>query len=220
MNTSKFSLLVLAALLSAPVLAEDGGSFKAQIFSADSHVTIEGIQVSGLGGFSRDINNTDEDRHLSSVGGGAAFESSLGEPLRVGVGLGYISYPGEANEPGFRDLIGNAYASIDFVDQDVIALYGMGGISYHNLSLENFERDGVELSSDSTGLLNYDLGLGARFKLNYSTTFGLEYKYTSTFSKNDIDLKLKGASLAYDGLKYKNVGIQNNELVASLGFNF
>jgi len=157
---------------------------------------------------------------VNAVGGGGAFEWNLGDPLRLGAGLGYIQYEGDHEKAGYSDMIGNVYASMDFIDQEMFDLYGLVGLSYHNLSLDDFRSNGVGVSADPTGLINGDLGLGARFKLNYNTSFGLEYKYTNTFARNDVDLKLKGAGLSYDGLKYKDVGIENNELVASLGFAF
>jgi len=221
MKTSILSLLGLITLVSSPLFAE-GGVFKAQVIGSQSELKIKGLEANGFGGsVSRDLNENDQKAQIDAVGGGAAIEWNLGDPVRVGAGLGYLQYEADNDrQAGYSDFRGNVYASMDILDLEMFDLYALAGLSYHNLSLDDFRSNGVVVSADPTGLINMDFGAGARFKLSYNSTFGLEYRYTNTFARNDVDLKLSGAGLTAEGLKYKDVGIENNEALASLGLVF
>jgi opacity protein-like surface antigen len=221
MKTSILSLLGLISLGSSPLFAE-GGVFKAQVIGSQSELKIKGIEANGFGGsVSRNLNESDQKDQIDAVGGGAAFEMKLGDPLSVGAGLGYLQYEADSSrQAGYSDFRANVYGSLDLINQEIFALYALAGLSYHNLSLDDFRSNGVAVSPDPTGLINMDLGVGARFKLSYNSSFGLEYRYSNTFARNDVDLNLSGAGLTANGLKYKDVGIENNEALASLGLTF
>ncbi|WP_176736851.1 outer membrane protein [Oligoflexus tunisiensis] len=221
MKTTLLSLVGLVALTSAPAFA-DVGQVKAFVFTSQSQLRIDGMEARGgnvtIGReFSADEQEGDE---LNSIGGGAAFEMRLANQMYVGAGVGYINYDGENEQAGYSDLTANVYGSLDVWSNETTAVFGKAGLSYHRLTLDSFNDGGIEADADGTNLGNYDVGAGARYKLNYATTVGLEYKYTDTFARSDVDLELEGAGLVYDGLKYKDVGIRNNEVQASLGFIF
>jgi opacity protein-like surface antigen len=221
MKTTLLSLVGLAALTSAPAFA-DIGQVKALIFTSQSQLNIDGLEARGGDfGVSRQFNADEaEGDQLNSIGGGVAFEGRLANQMYVGAGVGYINYDGEDEQGGYSDLIGNVYGALDFWSNEVAGVYGKAGLSYHRLTLDNFNDGGIRVEGDAANLGNYDAGVGARWKLNYATTLGLEYKYTDTFARSDVDLDVEGAGLTYSGLKYKDVGITNNEAQASLGFVF
>jgi opacity protein-like surface antigen len=221
MKTTLLSLVGLVALTSVPAFA-DVGQVKAFVFTSQSQLRIKGMEARGgnvaIGReFSADEQEGDK---LNSIGGGAAFEMRIANPLYVGAGVGYINYDGDGPQAGYSDLTANVYGSLDVWSNESTAIFGKAGLSYHRLTLDNFSQGGIKADADGTNLGNYDVGAGARFKLNYATTLGLEYKYTDTFARSDVDLDLEGAGLVYEGLKYKDVGIRNNEVQASLGFIF
>jgi opacity protein-like surface antigen len=221
MKTTLLSLAGLVALTSAPAFA-DVGQVKAVVFTSNSQLKIKGLEARGgnvtVGReFSADQQEGDS---IDSIGGGAAFEIRVANPLYVGAGVGYINYDGDDDQAGYSDLIANVYGTLDAWANENAAIYGKAGLSYHRLTLENFNQNGIRADADGTNLGNYDVGAGARYKLNYATNLALEYKYTDTFARSDVDLDLEGAGLAYDGLKYKDVGIEKNEIQASLGFIF
>jgi opacity protein-like surface antigen len=216
MKTTLLSLVGLVALTSVPAFA-DVGQVKALVFTSQSELKIDGLEARG-GNVTVGREFSNEQDKLNSIGGGAAFEVRVANPLYVGAGVGYINYDGDSDEAGYSDLIANVYGTLDAWANEMAAVYGKAGLSYHRLTLDNFNQSGIRVKGDATNLGNYDVGAGARFKLNYATTLGLEYKYTDTFQRSDVDLDLEGAGLAYNGLKYKDVGIENQEVQASLGF--
>jgi opacity protein-like surface antigen len=218
MKTTLLSLVGLVALTSVPAFA-DVGQVKALVFTSQSELKIDGLEARG-GNVTVGREFSNEQDKLNSIGGGAAFEVRVANPLYVGAGVGYINYDGDSDEAGYSDLIANVYGTLDAWANEMAAVYGKAGLSYHRLTLDNFNQSGIRVKGDATNLGNYDVGAGARFKLNYATTLGLEYKYTDTFQRSDVDLDLEGAGLAYNGLKYKDVGIENQEVQASLGFVF
>jgi opacity protein-like surface antigen len=221
MKTTLLSLVGLVALTSAPAFA-DVGQIKALIFTSQSQLNIKGLEARG-GDVSvgREFSAADQEGDkLDSIGGGAAFEMRLANQMYVGAGLGYINYDGDSEQSGYSDIIGNLYGAVDVWSNESAAVFGKAGLSYHRLTLDNFTDNGIKVEADGTNLGNYDVGAGARFKLNYATTLGLEYKYTDSFARNDVDLDLEGAGLVYNGLKYTDVSLRNNEVQASLGFVF
>jgi opacity protein-like surface antigen len=218
MKTTLLSLVGLVALTSVPAFA-DVGQVKALVFTSQSELKIDGVEARG-GNFTVGREFTDQQDKINSIGGGAAFEVRVANPLYVGVGVGYINYDGGSDQAGYSDLRANVYGTLDAWSNENAAVFGKAGLSYHRLTLDNFNQGGVRVEGDATNLGNYDVGAGVRYKLNYATTLGLEYKYTDTFARSDVDLELKGAGLAYDGLKYKDVAIENQEGQISLGFVF
>jgi opacity protein-like surface antigen len=218
MKTTLLSLVGLVALTSVPAFA-DVGQVKALVFTSQSELKIDGVQARG-GNFSVGREFTGDQEKINSIGGGAAFEVRVANPLYVGVGVGYINYDGDSDQAGYSDLRANVYGTLDAWANENAAVFGKAGLSYHRLTLDNFNQGGIRVEGDATNLGNYDVGAGVRYKLNYATTLGLEYKYTDTFARSDVDLELQGAGLAYDGLKYKDVAIENQEGQISLGFVF
>src|SRR4051812_41059159 len=118
MKTSLIALMGLLALTSASAFAENA-VFKANAFTSQSQ-----LQIKGIDGAIRKDFDQDGDK-LNAIGGGAAFELRLEDPLRMGSGISYITYDGEDGKGGYSDFIWNVYAALDFVQTDVAALYGV-----------------------------------------------------------------------------------------------
>ncbi len=221
MKTTLLSLVGLVALTSAPAFA-DVGQVKALIFTSQSQLNIDGLEARG-GNVTLGREFTSEEAEgdkLNSIGGGVAFEVRLANQMYLGTQVGYINYDGDDEQGGYSDLVASGYGALDFWSNEVAGVYGKAGLSYHRLTLENFNNGALKVEGDAANLGNYDAGVGARWKLNYATTLGLEYKYTDTFARSDVDLDVEGAGVSYSGLKYKDIGITNNEAQASLGFVF
>jgi opacity protein-like surface antigen len=216
MKTTLLSLVGLVA--SVPAFA-DVGQVKALVFTSQSELKVDGLEARG-GDFTVGREFTEEQDKLNSIGGGAAFEVRVANPMYVGVGVGFINYDGDDDQAGYQDLRANVYTTLDAWANENAAVYAKGGLSYHRLSLDNFNQSGIRVKGDDSNLGNYDVGAGVRYKMNYATTLGLEYKFTDTFVRDDVDLKLEGAGLAYDGLRYKDISIEGQEAQLSLGFVF
>lgn len=213
MNNMTCVLLLLAS--ASPALGMT--TIKAKVIGSDSK-----LEASSLQG----LQNTDaaslEGDAQSAFGGGVDVEFALSEPLRVGAGFGHTAFE-DKDGPAFSNFSKtslNGYGTYDFLTHDIFALYGKAGISYHQVAFENENVGPLTVSIDDTGLLNYDLGVGSRFRLNDNVNFGLEYAFSDTFSRNDADVTLSGLGLADTGSTLKNISVRSNELVASLGYSF
>ncbi len=218
MKTAKYFFL---ATLLAPNAFAEGMQIKAKVIGSEGRLDISKTEAS-LGGFKLDFNST-EDKDTSrqtATGFGAAVEFPLGDPLRLGVELSYVPFKDDSGDDAYQDLAWGGYASLDFLNQDVFALYGTVGLGFHNVQLADRKLGGYTFSYDSTGLLNYELGIGSRFRLGHNLDFALELHRSDTFSRNDIDVDVEGLSLVNAGLKYKDVALTKNEAVASLNFAF
>ncbi len=206
------NLLTALVLLSSSSYALSETTVKAKVIGAESQLKVG--SVSGFGAGSKVDESTQ-----SAFGGGADVEFGLAEPLRVGVGFGVTQFDSK-DKTAYQDLALGAYGTYDLLNQDVVALYGKGGISYNQIKLDDQNQGPVKVSYDTTGLLNYDLGLGARFKLAHNVNFGLEYTWTDTFSRNDVQVKSDGLDLVGADAELKNISLTSNQLTASLAYSF
>jgi hypothetical protein len=218
MKQAKYLLL---ATLFAPSAFAEGMQIKAKVIGSEGRLDISKTEAS-VGGFKLDFNSTEEadSSRQTATGFGAAVEFPMGDPLRLGVEVSYVPFKDDGGDEAYEDLAWGGYASFDFLNQDVLALYGIAGIGFHNVQLADRKVGAYTLSYDSTGLLNYELGIGSRFRLNSNLDFALELHRSDTFSRNDIDVDVEGLSLVGAGLKYKDVALTKNEAVASLNFSF
>jgi opacity protein-like surface antigen len=114
-----------------------------------------------------------------------------------------------------------ANATFDFYKQEGFALYGLGGLSYHMVDPKDVKEDGIEVELKSANLLNYDLGVGGRFDVAENVNLSLGYRFSDTLAKGTID---STASAIGTGLsqkaEFKDVTLQKNEFIASVGYSF
>jgi opacity protein-like surface antigen len=158
---------------------------------------------------------------ITAPGFGVSLQYELNDALRLGGGFGYASYDGDDNEMTYTDMSLAANATYDFYKQDGFAIYGLGGLSYHMVDPEDQKANGFELKRERADLLNYDLGLGGRFAVAENVNLSLGYRFSDTLSKGTIDSKL--AAVGSDtGIKaqLKDVTLQKNEFIASVGYSF
>lgn len=208
----KFSLALLLGLVSSAAFAEEI-SVRAKVIGSESALSADSKNISST-------TSSDSDESNSAFGYGADVEFLLNEQFRLGTGLAYTNYEHDDDKIGYTDFTWSGYGTVDFLRSDLFALYGTAGLSYHNLDLADMDFGGAKVRFDSTGLLNYDLAIGGRAKLDDRVTFGLEYKYSDTFSANDVDGTVEGFGLVASDTVLKDVTVRKNELVASLGYAF
>ncbi len=217
------------ANLSLSVLAL---AFAASGYSAD--LTVQGEVISSQGKLeSGKTKSTDpitgatvtEDsegdaKSITAPGVGVSLQYKLNDALRLGGGLGYVNYD-DKDEGEYSDLSVAANATFDFYKQEGFALYGLGGLSYHMVDPKDVKEDGIEVKLKSADLLNYDLGVGGRFDVAENVNLSLGYRFSDTLAKGTID---SPASAIGTGLsskaEIKDVTLQKNEFIASVGYSF
>ena len=206
------TLLTALVLLSSSSYALADATVKAKVIGAESQLKVGSVSGFGAG-------TAVDESSQQAFGGGADLEFGLSEPVRVGLGFGVTQFDTK-DKTAYRDMALSAYGTYDLLSQDVVSFYGKGGISYNLISLDDRDQGPVKVSYDNTGLLNYDLGLGARFKLAHNVNFGLEYTRTDTFSRNDVQVKNEGLGLVSTDAELKNISLTSNQLTASLAYSF
>lgn len=217
------------ANLSLSVLAL---AFAASGYSAD--LTVQGEVISSQGklesgktkttdpvtGATVTEDNEGNSKAVTAPGVGVSLQYKLNDALRLGGGLGYVNYD-DKDEGEYSDLSVAANATFDFYKQEGFALYGLGGLSYHMVDPKDVKEDGIELKLKSADLLNYDLGVGGRFDVAENVNLSLGYRFSDTLAKGTID---STASAIGTGLsqkaEIKDVTLQKNEFIASVGYSF
>jgi opacity protein-like surface antigen len=217
------------ANLSLSVLAL---AFAASGYSAD--LTVQGEVISSQGklesgktrttdpitGATVTEDNEGDAKAVTAPGVGVSLQYKLNDALRLGGGLGYVNYD-DKDEGEYSDLSVAANATFDFYKQEGFALYGLGGLSYHMVDPKDVKEDGVEVKKKSANLLNYDLGVGGRFDVAENVNLSLGYRFSDTLAKGTID---STASVIGSGLsqkaEFKDVTLQKNEFIASVGYSF
>ena len=214
-------LIAWAVLFSSSHALAETNTFKAKVIGSESQLSIEGVRSSASAP-SNPVNKLEGQLEAeTAIGGGASLEFQLSDPMRLGLGASYLQFEGDEGGLGYSDFVLESYGTLDFVDQDVLALYGKAGLSFHQLALESVDSGRTRLEFDDATLLNYDLGVGARFRLNRQSTFSLEYNYSNTLSTGDVDVSSSTLGLTTPVEdKLQGVSMNKNELVASLGFSF
>ncbi len=218
------------ANLSLSVLAL---AFAASGYSAD--LTVQGEVISSQGKLDAGkVKSTDpitgvsvtEDiegkpKTITAPGVGVSLQYKLNDALRLGGGLGYTNYDGSKDELEYSDLSVAANASFDFYKQEGFAVYGLGGLSYHMVDPKDSKSEGIEIEMKSADLLNYDLGLGARYDVAENVNLSLGYRYSDTLAKGTIDSTAAavGSNLSAKS-QIKDVTLQKNEFIASVGYSF
>jgi opacity protein-like surface antigen len=207
--------------------------FAASGYSAD--LTVQGEVISSQGrldsgkttgvdpitGISVTENNDEKADTITAPGVGVSLQYKLNDALRLGGGLGYVNYDGGKDKVEYSDLSVAANATFDFYKQEGFALYGLGGLSYHMVDPKDEKSEGLEIEMKSADLLNYDLGLGGRYEVAENVNLSLAYRFSDTLAKGTIDstAAVAGTDLSAKS-QIKDVTLQKNELIASVGYSF
>ncbi|WP_141736163.1 outer membrane protein [Oligoflexus tunisiensis] len=215
-SVSALALLFAASGYSADLTVQGeviGSQSKLDFGKAKIQEPVTGISITD--------DNDEKPDTLTAPGFGVSLQYEVNEALRLGGGLGYADYDGDDDEMKYSDMSVAANASYDFYKQDGFALYGLGGLSYHMVDPEDQKAGGLELKRESADLLNYDLGLGGRFDVAENVNLSLGYRFSDTLSKGTIDSKLAavGSDASLKG-QLKDVTLQKNEFIASVGYSF
>jgi opacity protein-like surface antigen len=158
---------------------------------------------------------------ITAPGVGVSLQYKLNDALRLGGGLGYTNYNGDKDEMEYSDLSVAANATFDVYKQEGFAIYALGGLSYHMVDPKDSTSEGVDVEMKSADLLNYDLGLGGRFDVAENVNLSLGYRFSDTLAKGTIDTTAAviGSDLSAKG-QFKDVTLQKNEFIASVGYSF
>jgi opacity protein-like surface antigen len=206
-------------------------AFAASGYSAD--LTVQGEVISSQGKLDvGKVKSTDpftgetvtEDvegkpKTITAPGVGVSLQYKLNDALRLGGGLAYTNYDGDKDEMEYNDLSLAANATFDFYKQEKFALYALGGLSYHMVDPKDTKEEGVDIELKRADLLNYDLGLGGRFDVAENVNLSLGYRFSDTLAKGSIDTTAAIAGLSAKG-QFKDVSLQKNEFIASVGYSF
>jgi opacity protein-like surface antigen len=217
------------ANLSLSVLAL---AFAASGYGADLTVQGEVISSQGKLNFGKttttdpvtgvsETGDAEDNKAITAPGAGLSLQYKLNDALRLGGGVGYTNYAGGKEEIEYSDLSVAANATFDFYKQESFALYGLGGLSYHMVDPKDEKGDLGELTMKSADLLNYDLGLGGRYEVAENVNLSLGYRYSDTLAKGSIDVSAAAINSAVQEKgKIKDVSLQKNEFIASVGYSF
>lgn len=217
------------ANLSLSVLAL---AFAASGYSADLTVQGEVISSQGKLDFGKTTTtdsvtgvstteDAEDNKAITAPGAGLSLQYKLNDALRLGGGVGYANYDGGKDELEYSDLSVAANATFDFYKQESFALYGLGGLSYHMVDPKDVKTDSGELTMKSADLLNYDLGLGGRFDVAENVNLSLGYRFSDTLAKGTVDASAAAISgVVQQKSKIKDVSLQKNEFIASVGYSF
>lgn len=221
MKLASISLSTLALVLSASPLMAANLNVQANLITSQGSVDSEKAEATLSNGQVIKEKVEGSRDYLTAPGVGITADYQLIEGLRVGAGVSYVDYKGEKatenkdGKQGFTDTAFSVNSSYDFYKVEALSLYGLGGLSYHMVNIDDLDK--VEYKDSQ--LLNYDLGLGGRYAVSDAVNIGLSYKYSDTLAKGEV--KVSGVineDLA--GLKFKDVSLQQNEFIASVGYSF
>ncbi|MDQ3233362.1 MAG: hypothetical protein M3Q07_16210, partial [Pseudobdellovibrionaceae bacterium] len=138
--------VLLAALCSAKVFA-GALAIKPEVIYSTAQLKIgdEKLTTADGGEVSKEVSNS---RFVKGYGGALNLEYELSDRLRLGGGLGYLSYNQQhgSNQPNFSDLFGKAQVSYDFLKAGDFSAYAAGGASYHMIDLNSERHAGVKVN--------------------------------------------------------------------------
>jgi opacity protein-like surface antigen len=207
-------------------------AFAASGYSAD--LTVQGEVISSQGKLDAGkVKSTDpltgesvtEDvegkpKSITAPGVGVSLQYKLNDAVRLGGGLAYTNYDGDEGEIEYNDLSIAANTSFDFYKQEKFALYALGGLSYHMVDPKDSKAEGLEFEMKRADLLNYDLGLGGRFDVAENVNLSLGYRFSDTLAKGTIDTTASAVGVGSAKGQFKDVTLQKNEFIASVGYSF
>lgn len=165
------------------------------------------------------------DKHASSpvrgYGAGLGIATELADRFKVGGTLGYLEYGKDrgAGRPEFKDWNAGLEARYALVKTDAFALETLGGVSYHVLDFKDESANGVKLSSNDANLWNYDAGVAASYTVAQNVSLGVEYRYSDTFHKDDVNGKASN-SKGSAGYQMKDVSLQSDQVAMTVSYAF
>ncbi len=220
MKLANFSLSLLTVLLaSSPAMSADL-SVQGQLITSQGKLNSEKAEFTDPStGVKVSEKNDGKADTITAPGVGVNLQYKLNDALRLGGGVAWIEYNGDKDKADYSDLSASVNATYDLYKQDAFSLYGLGGVSYHMVDPKDQKEDGVKVTKKSAELLNYDLGIGGRYEVVSNVNLGLSYRYSDTLAKGSID---SASAIGTEGTstKFKDVSLQQNELIASVGYSF
>lgn len=206
--------------------------FAASAFSAD--LTVQGELIGSQGkldagkttlvdkasGESITLENEGKADSIGAAGAGLSLQYKLNDALRLGGGLSWANYDGGKDKGEYSDFSVGANATYDFFKQDALALYGLGGLSYHMVDPKDASAEGLTQKYKSADLLNYDLGVGGRYELAQNVNLSLSYRFSDTLAKGTLESTVAAAGVDVGKSKTKDVSLQKNDFVAAVGYSF
>jgi len=220
MKLANISLSVLTVLLaSSPAMSADL-TVQGQLITSQGKLNSEKAEfIDPLTGAKVSEKSDGKADTITAPGAGVNLQYKLNDDLRLGGGVAWIEYNGDKDNADYSDLSASVNATYDFFKQDAFSLYGLGGVSYHMVDPKDQKEEGLKVTMKSADLLNYDLGVGGRYEVASNVNLGLSYRYSDTLAKGSIDAS---SAIGTESLKttFKDVSLQQNELIASVGYSF
>lgn len=220
MKLANISLTALALLLaSAPAMSADL-SVQGQLITSQGKLSSGKSEVTDTTtGETFKSDETEKGKSITAPGAGVNLQYKLTDSVSLNGGVAFVNYDGGKEKGQYNDLSVSVNGTYDFFKQDALALYGLGGLSYHMVDPKDQKDDDGEVKFKSADLVNYDLGVGGRYEIVKNVNLGLTYRYTDTLSKGTFNTT---GIIATDPIKakIKDVSLQQNELIASVGYSF
>ncbi len=217
MKLANISLTALALLLaSAPAMSADL-SVQGQLITSQGKLTSGKSESTDPTTLKSD--ESQKGKSITAPGAGVNLQYKLTDTASVGGSVAFVNYDGGKEKGQYNDLSVSVNGTYDFFKQDAFALYGLGGLSYHMVDPKDQKNEVAEVKYKSADLVNYDLGVGGRYEVVKNVNLGLSYRYTDTLAKGTINTT---SIIATDSVKakFKDVSLQQNELIASVGYSF
>lgn len=218
MKLANISLSVMTLLLAAAPAMSADLSVQGQVITSQGTVSSGKTEFTDAAGTTSTDDNGGKSKSITAPGVGVNAQYHVTDRVSVGGGLAWVYYDGGKEKGQYNDFSVAANGSYDFLKLDALALYGTAGISYHLLDPKDQKNDLVKQDFKSADLLNYDLGVGARYELVKNVNLGLAYRFSDTLAKGTFD---STAVIATESskTKAKDIGLQQNELIASVGYS-
>ncbi|MDQ3230306.1 MAG: outer membrane beta-barrel protein [Pseudobdellovibrionaceae bacterium] len=221
---ARINMLLTALGMLSSVAFADGLTVKPEIIGSQSKFDFDKIESVNLTTGRRYTSKPQgKSETISGLGGGVAIEFGLNDLVSIGGGVSYLNYPEKDDNAEFGDLNAKGYATYSFYKQAGFDAYGLGGLSIHQLSVDDSSEklsatESVSNEADPVTLANYDLGVGTNYKVSDSVAIGLKYSFSDSFWSQD--LKSQSTSRLDEGTEVdkattKGLSMQSHSLTLS-----
>lgn len=201
-------------LMGTAAQADEIFTVKAKAVSSHSILKANSVSLPQPGGTT---NFEEADSSVNAMGYGLDIEFAIAEYGHLGAGVQYVDYVNDSEDLSYKDLSPNVYGSVDLYKDVNYRIFFKTGVSYHDLTLEDSQVGPVNITYDDMDLWNYDAGLGLQSNLTKQVSMGIEYKYTGTFQSEGVDIEYSGLGLAPTPERLRDIKLNKNEVIASLG---
>ncbi len=218
MKLSKSLGVLLLTLNSLPAMSA-GLEVQGNLITSESSLYLGKKEVKSSTGSSETTDSQEKHEYITAPGAGLSVSYGLTDAVKIGGAFSWVDYQGNDEKRGYTDLSLAVNGGYDFFKWESLSFFGNAGLSYHMVNPEDESKDGNKITYKQSDLLNYDLGLGGRYALTEKLNVGLSYRYSDTLAKGSM--KTAGLIDANQGTtKFKDVSLQQNELIASVGYSF